>query len=112
MNLVALVGRLARAPTTRFEPEGAQVTTFTLMIEEPGRGAQSWRLFIPCSSWGRAAEAVSVLSAEDLVSVSGKLSWRKRPRTCGHEHSEMVVQVREVAVLLPGAGGDRPNIPS
>jgi primosomal replication protein N len=49
MNLVALVGRLARAPTTRFEPEGAQVTTFTLMIEEPGREAQSWRLFVPCT---------------------------------------------------------------
>jgi single-strand DNA-binding protein len=111
VNVCCLVGTLTRAPTVRYEGDGHAVATFTVAVTEPSREGKPYRLFIPCTSWGRAAEAVSVLSAEDLVSVSGKLSWRKRPRTCGQEHSEMIVQVREVAVLLPGAGGDRPNIP-
>jgi single-stranded DNA-binding protein len=55
MNSVCLVGRLTRAPVVRFEAEH-QVTTFTLLIAEAGRDGATFRLYVPCVAWGKAAE--------------------------------------------------------
>lgn len=90
MNSVALVGRLARDPSVRFEGEH-QTTTWTLLVEEPGRDGTTFRLYVPCIAWGKAAETAGVLSADDLVAVVGKLCWRK---------SALTVNVREVQPLL------------
>jgi single-stranded DNA-binding protein len=79
------VGKLTRHPTTKFEGESQQGTTFTLAVQEP--------------SWGRAAETCSLLNAEDLIAVQGKLAWQQRTGKCGQEHSLLVVNVRDVAVL-------------
>jgi single-stranded DNA-binding protein len=72
MNLVALVGTVARAPVVRFEGE-SQTTRFTLAVTEhvydPER--KPYVLYVPCTSWGRAAEACALLGAEDLVAVQG-----------------------------------------
>jgi single-stranded DNA-binding protein len=102
MNHVSLVGRLARAPSVKVEGE-SQTATFTLFVTEEGRSGQSYTLYIPCTSWGKSAEACRILNAEDLVAVEGKLTWRPRKRKCGQEHSELIVSVREVAVLAPVA---------
>ena len=103
MNHVSLVGRLSRAPSVKFEGDGQQVTTFTLAITEPSREGKAYVLYVPCTSWGRSAEACSLLSAQDLVSIEGKISWHPRKRKCGQEHSELVVSVRDIAVLAPVA---------
>jgi single-stranded DNA-binding protein len=102
MNHVSLVGRLSRAPTVRFEGE-SQTATFTLFVTEPSRSGQPYTLYIPCTSWGKAAEACARLNAEDLVAVEGKLTWRPRKRKCGQEHADLTVSVRDVAVLSPVA---------
>jgi single-stranded DNA-binding protein len=101
MNSVQLVGHLSRAPVVRFEPDSHQVTTWTLAIEELGYGQEGKKyiLYCPCVAYGRTAESASLLSAGDVISVSGKLSWRKQVGKCKQEHSIMVVNVREVAVL-------------
>src|SRR6266487_437430 len=98
MNSVCLVGRLARPPVVRFEGE-SQTTTFTLAIQEPGRDGVSFTLYVNCVAWGKAADAAGVLHAEDLVSVQGKLCWRKHIDRHGHDKSAMAVLVREVQVL-------------
>lgn len=99
MHSVCLVGRLTRAPSVKFEGEGQQVTTFTLAVQEPSREGQPFVLYVGCTSWGRAAEACSLLNAEDSVSIVGKLAWTKRTGKCGTGHSVLVVNVRDVAVL-------------
>jgi single-stranded DNA-binding protein len=98
MNSCCLVGRLTRAPTVRFEGE-SQMTTFTLAITEPSRTGQPYTLYVPCTAWGRSAEACGTLQAEDLVSVQGKLTWRPHKAKCGQDHNTLVVSVREVTVL-------------
>ena len=103
MNQCCLVGRLSRAPSVKFEGEGAQVTTFTLAVQEPSRDGKPYVLYVPCTSWGRSAETCSLLNAADLVSVQGKLTWRPHKRKCGQEHHELCVNVRDVAVLAPVA---------
>jgi single-stranded DNA-binding protein len=100
MNTVALVGHVARAPTVRFEGDGVQVTTFTLAVQEQSREGRLWTLYAPCTAWGHNAEQCSLLNAEDLVAISGKLSWRKQASRCGQEHSQLCVQVQTVAVLV------------
>jgi single-stranded DNA-binding protein len=101
MNTVCLIGRLSRAPTVRFETTGACTCTFTLAIEEKSQGGKPWTLYAPCVCYGRGAEAASVLNAEALVTLVGKLGWHKQRGKCGTEHSTMVVHVREVSVLQP-----------
>jgi single-stranded DNA-binding protein len=69
VNHVSLVGRLARAPSVKCEGEGQHVCTFTLFVTEPSRAGTPYVLYIPCTSWGKAAEACALLNAEDLVAV-------------------------------------------
>jgi single-stranded DNA-binding protein len=99
MNTVCLVGRLARAPVVRFEHDGVQTCTFPLAVQEPGRQGTPYVLYVLCSAYGRSAEQAGVLSAEDLIAVQGKLGWRKHRAPCGQEHSQVIVQVREMTLL-------------
>jgi single-strand DNA-binding protein len=103
MNQCCLIGRLLRPPSVRFEGDGQQVTTFTLAVQEPTRTGTPFTLYVPCTAWGRSAEACSLLSAQDLGAVQGTLTWRPRKRTCGQEPSDLVVRIREVAVRAPVA---------
>ena len=97
MNSVQLVGRLSRNPTVKFEGEH-QTASFTLAVAEPW--GEKRVLYVPCRAWGgKQAEACSLLNADDLIEVTGRLSWQKRPGKCGQEHSQMVVSVRECQVL-------------
>jgi single-stranded DNA-binding protein len=102
MNSVNLVGRLSRAPTVRFEGE-SQTATFTLAIQEPSREGKPYTLYVPCTSLGRSAKACSLLNAADLVSVQGKLTWRKHAAQNSQTHSQLVVSVREVQALKAAA---------
>jgi single-stranded DNA-binding protein len=99
MNSVVLVGTVTRTPIVRFEGAGLQVTTLTLALAESGREGKGYTLYVPCQAWGRAAEACSLLEAETLVAVQGKLSWRKQTGKCGTDHSTLIVRIGEVQLL-------------
>jgi single-stranded DNA-binding protein len=105
MNQWSLVGTVLRPPTTRVEGDGHQSTDFTLAVDEHsyGAGHKPYVLFVPCTSWGKSAEACSLLNAVDLVSVQGKLTWRKHAAQNSQTHSQLVVSVREVPVLEAAA---------
>jgi len=98
MNTCCLVDRVSRPPQVRFEGE-SQTTTFTLAITEPSREGKPYTVYAGCIAWGRAAEACALLNAADVVALQGKLTWQRRTGKCGTEHSVLVVNVREVAVL-------------
>jgi single-stranded DNA-binding protein len=87
MNSCCLVGHVARTPRVKFEGEGQQGTTFTLAITEASREGRPYTLYVPCTSFGKSAEACSLLNAEDLVAIQGKLTWRSHKAKCGQEHS-------------------------
>jgi single-stranded DNA-binding protein len=80
MNTCSLVGHVARAPTVKFEGEGMQTCTFTLGVTEHSYGPEPkvFTLYIPCISWGRSAQACSLLSAEDLLSDSIRVIFYAR----------------------------------
>jgi single-stranded DNA-binding protein len=89
------------APVVKFENEGIQTASFTLAVREPSREGKPYTLYVGCTSWGRSAEVCSLLNAEDLVAIQGKLTWQKRQGKCGQEHSQLCVSVRECLVLEP-----------
>ena len=109
MNTCNLVGHVTRPPIVTFEPAGGTpLCTFTLAIDERSRDGKVYPLYVPCTSYGRSAEACSLLNAQDLVSVQGKLGWHKRKARCGEEHSVLVVSVREVQALQGAAAAATP----
>ena len=85
-------------PAPRFEGEGVPKVHATLVIEEPGK-ARPFLLYVPLEFWGRAAEVASTLSAQDLITVVGKLGWTKKRSKAGEEYSTLVVEVGKVEVL-------------
>jgi single-strand DNA-binding protein len=102
MNSISLVGTITRHPTVRFEGDnGTQVTTFTLVIPEPGRDGGTFTLFVNCIAWGKSAEATALLNGGDLVSIEGRLCWRKHKDKAGQDKSALAVMVRQLTVLVP-----------
>src|SRR5215510_10204623 len=103
MNHVCLIGTVLRAPTTRFEGDGHQMTDFTLSVLEPSTSPERkpYSVFIACTAWGRVAEYCATLDADMLVALNGRLTWHKRMGKCKTEHSVLCVAVREVHVLSP-----------
>jgi single-stranded DNA-binding protein len=98
MNTFCGVGRLTRNPAGRFEDAGVMTATATLLIEEAGK-ERAFRLFVPLSFWGKPAEAVSTMGAEDLLSVTGKLCWRRVHTKSGEDKSSLAVEVKTVVLL-------------
>jgi hypothetical protein len=89
-----------RDPIVKFEGE-SQTASFTLAVQAPSRAGQPYTLYVPCTSWGKSAEVSSLLGAEDLVAVQGKLTWHPHKAKCGQEHSQLCVRVQDIAVLAP-----------
>jgi single-stranded DNA-binding protein len=97
------VGHLTRNPIVRFEGDGVQTASATLAIEEPTTRGTPFVTYVGLTFWGKSAEAVSTLSANDLVSVVGKLKWRKLTDKNGQDKSSLVVDVRSIELLQVAA---------
>jgi hypothetical protein len=76
MNNCCLVGKLTRAPVVRFEGDGMQTASFTLAVEELSREGKPFTLYVPCTSWGKSAEAWLV--AAHIPPALGASAWSKR----------------------------------
>ena len=102
LNTLTLVGILDRDPSTRFEREGLQVTTFTLRLEEHGRegkAGQVFRTYVPMIAYSKTAEVAADLNAGDLLGVEGKLVWRSD--WPGQTKGTLAVLARQVTCLVP-----------
>jgi single-stranded DNA-binding protein len=102
MNNYSAVGKLTRDPVVRFEGDGIQTATATLLIEEPGK-LKPFTLYVPLTFWGRAGEQASTLGAQDMITITGKLTWRKLHSKTGEDKSSLAVEVRTVEVLQTAA---------
>lgn len=99
LNHCTLTGALERDPVVSFDPEsGLQVCRFTLRVDEQGKGA-TFKTFIVCEAYGRAAERAAELGAGVVVGIEGKLKWRSTTDRHGEKKSGLCVLVRQVHVL-------------
>lgn len=103
MNTVCLSGRISEyGPKISWTEGGKPQTTFTLVVEEPGREGSTFKTFIPIKVVGAQAESCAeTLDAGALIAVSGKLQYQK---TGGKEAKEgkLTVVVYAVERLTTG----------
>jgi single-stranded DNA-binding protein len=82
LNSVNLIGKITEAgQKLRYRENGSPEVTWTLMIEEPGKGEQTFRLFVPCVAYAKAGEQAESLDGGDLIALQGWLCWRTRAAT-------------------------------
>ena len=104
MNVVMLIGRLARDPELRYTPDGVAVATFTLAVDRPGGREDRNADFIDCVAWRRVAENVAnYLGKGRLAAVRGRLQVRSYEASDGTRRRVWEVQAAEVKFL------DRPR---
>ncbi|HVV70369.1 MAG TPA: single-stranded DNA-binding protein [Verrucomicrobiae bacterium] len=94
INQVTIVGRLTRDPEVRFAATGTAVASFAIATNHRYQDkAGQWKdevAFIPCSSFGRAAEQLAQRHKGEPMLVTGRLrteSWTKD----GVNHSRLVM---------------------
>lgn len=80
INRVIVLGKVSDAgPKLTYSDKGRLETRLTLVLEEAGKGGQTFSLYVPVFVYGDQAEsAAATLDAGDVVSVDGKLSWSSR----------------------------------
>ena len=83
MNAVNLLGQIARSGVeVRYGPNGNPSASFLMVLEELGSDDKMHPLLVPCTVWGKKAEAAGELEAGQLALFQGKL-WKKRGKMEG-----------------------------
>lgn len=104
LNCIILVGRLTRDPETRRSTNGQSITSFTLAVDDPYRGANGEKttLFMSCVVFGNKAEVVAKFVRKgSLVSVQGRLTSRKYVDRNNIERTVYEVRCDQVEFLEP-----------
>jgi single-stranded DNA-binding protein len=103
-NRVLLTGRCSQyGAKITWTEHGKPQTTFTLVVEEPGRDGASFKTFVPISVVGAKAEAIAeTLEPDDLLVVDGKLAY-KSSKTKEKEAGKLVVVTFDVERLMPAS---------
>lgn len=99
LNLCACTGVLLRDPVTRFEGT-TQQTTFTVRCDEVGRDGLTHPLYISVVCYSKVAEDAATLPVGAVLSVEGKLMWKKTTTKTGEAKSGLAVLARAVSVLV------------
>ena len=80
LNVVAIMGRLARDPELRQTTSGKSVASFTIACDRNGKrdaSGQSQADWIPVTAWDRTAEFVcNYFQKGSLIDVDGRLQSR------------------------------------
>lgn len=110
LNIVAIMGRLARDPELRQTTGGKSVATFTVACDRPGRrdaGGQSTVDWIPVTAWEGTAEFVyKYFQKGQLIAVDGRLQSRTYQDKSGNNRTAIEIVARNVhfAGSKPAAG--------
>ncbi|MCB9176843.1 MAG: single-stranded DNA-binding protein [Caldilineae bacterium] len=108
LNKAMLIGRIGRAPETRFTPSGVAVTTFAIGVPRDWRGpdgehnhAVDWFNVV---AWGELAEQCGrLLDENDSAFVEGRLQVRTWTDAEGHRHHQTEIVAAQVLPLGSGA---------
>lgn len=108
INRVVLVGRLTRDPELRKTATDTSVASFTLAVDNRGKGAdgQKTASFIPCQVWNAQADNVVKFTRKgSLVGVEGRLNQRSYDRKDGTKANVLEVICDSVQFLEPKSEG-------
>ena len=99
MNIIGLVGRIARDPELRYTGNGNAVCNFPLAVDDPfSEGAD----FFDVTVWGKPAESTATyMSKGSQVAVNGRLKQEKWEKD-GQTRSKVVVVAERVKFLDSG----------
>ncbi len=108
INRVVLVGRLTRDPELRKTATDTSVASFTLAVDNRGKGSdgQKTASFIPCQVWNAQADNVAkFIRKGSLVGVEGRLNQRTYDRKDGTKANVLEVICDSVQFLEPKSEG-------
>ena len=104
INRVVLVGRLTRDPELRNTTSGGAVCSFTLAVDNRGKGPDGSKTasYIPCVVFSQQAENVAqFVRRGSLVGIEGRLNQRSYDRKDGTKATVIEVLCDSVQFLEP-----------
>lgn len=101
LNRVMLIGNLTRDPETRNTTTGAQVTSFTIAVNErrSGKGKEEPPMFIKITTWNKTAEiAAQYLRKGSGVLVEGRLKIEEYDSRDGQKRRDPVIVADSISL--------------
>lgn len=109
MNVVVLIGRLARDPELRFTASGKAVATFSIAVNRPFSKTNEADFF-NIVVWGKTAEnCANYLAKGRLVGIEGRLQSRSYETQTGEKRYVTEVVANQVEFLEWGNKENRNN---
>ena len=109
LNVVAIMGRLARDPELRQTTSGKSVATFTIACDRNKKdGGADW---IPVTAWDRTAEFVcKYFQKGSLIAVDGRLQSRSYQDKNGNNRTAIEVVANNVHFAGPKSSNAAPGM--
>ena len=103
LNKIQLIGRLGKAPASRFTPTGRKVCTFSLAVNRRWKGAEGQQNeatdWFNLETWGRLADiSEEYLDKGSMIYVEGRLQTDRYEKD-GDPKSFTKVVVRQLQML-------------
>ena len=112
LNVVAIMGRLARDPELRQTTTGKSVASFTIACDRNGRrdaNGQSTADWIPVTAWDRTAEFVcKYFQKGSLIVVDGRLQSRSYQDKNGNNRTAIEIVANNVNFAGPKSSNAAP----
>ena len=111
INKVMIAGNLTRDPELRETPNGFQVLSFGVAVNDRRKNQQTgqwedYANFVDCTMFGNRAASVShYLAKGSKVAIEGKLRWSQWQTQDGSKRSKLEVVVDEIEFLSSRDGG-------
>lgn len=118
INRVNISGNLTRDPELRATPNGQQVLTFGVAVNDRRRNQQTgeWEdvpNYVDCVVFGSRAEALSkFLSKGSKVAIEGKLRYSSWETKDGQHRSKLEVSVDEIEFMSSKQTSSTPKPPA
>lgn len=111
LNVVAIMGRLARDPELRQTTTGKNVASFTIACDRGRRDAngQSQADWIPVTAWDRTAEFVcKYFQKGSMIAVDGRLQSRSYQDKNGNNRTAIEIVANNVNFAGPKSSNPAP----
>ena len=114
LNVVAIMGRLARDPELRQTTTGKSVASFTIACDRNGKrdaNGQSQADWIPVTAWDRTAEFVcKYFQKGSLIAVDGRLQSRSYQDKNGNNRTAIELVANNVNFAGPKSANAAPSM--
>lgn len=114
LNVVAIMGRLARDPELRQTTTGKSVASFTIACDRNGKrdaNGQSQADWIPVTAWDRTAEFVcKYFQKGSLIVVDGRLQSRSYQDKNGNNRTAIEIVANNVNFAGPKSSNAAPSM--